>query len=135
VVDEGLLQIGQVAERTQLSIRTIRYYEELELVVPSSRTAGGFRLYTEGDVDRLRLIKHMKPLEFTLEEMRDLLKLRDQLATAGRGERRRQLSDRMQMYVEAADQRCRALRTQLATAESLAAQLRNEIHVGSAGPA
>ncbi len=132
MVDEGLLQIGQVAERTQLSIRTIRYYEEMELVVPSARTAGGFRLYTQADVERLALIKHMKPLEFSLEEMRDLLKLRDQLAAAGRGERRRRLIDRMQMYVEAAEQRCEALRAQLVTAESFAGRLREELHARSA---
>ena len=44
------MQIGEVAERTNLSLRTIRYYEEVDLVPPSARTPGGFRLYTEADV-------------------------------------------------------------------------------------
>ena len=43
-------QIGEVAERTGLSLRTIRYYEEVGLLSPSGRTAGGFRLYADSDV-------------------------------------------------------------------------------------
>jgi MerR family transcriptional regulator, copper efflux regulator len=42
---DGLMQIGQVAERTGLSLRTIRWYGQEGLVVPTSRTDGGFRLY------------------------------------------------------------------------------------------
>lgn len=71
------MQIGEVAERTGLSLRTIRYYEEVGLVVPSARSQGGFRLYAEPDVDRLQLIKRMKPLGFQLDEMRDLLAILD----------------------------------------------------------
>jgi DNA-binding transcriptional MerR regulator len=67
------LQIGEVAARTELSIKTIRHYDEVGLVVPSARSAGGFRLYTTGDVDRLLAIRRMKPLGFSLDEMRQLL--------------------------------------------------------------
>jgi DNA-binding transcriptional MerR regulator len=70
---EVQLQIGLVAERTELSIRTIRHYDEVGLVTPSARSSGRYRLYTEDDVDRLRTIRRMKPLGFTLEEMRQLL--------------------------------------------------------------
>jgi MerR family transcriptional regulator, copper efflux regulator len=73
-------QIGEVAEAVGLSLRTIRYYEEVGVVPPSGRTAGGFRLYTDGDIERLLLVKQMKPLDFSLEEMRDLLQTRDRLA-------------------------------------------------------
>ena len=73
------VQIGDVAERTGLSLRTIRWYEEVGLVPPSARTSGGFRLYTDADIERLELVKRMKPLDFTLEEMRDLLTTVDQL--------------------------------------------------------
>ena len=45
----GLLQIGQVAERTGLSLRTIRFYEENGLVIPTARSEGGFRLYSENE--------------------------------------------------------------------------------------
>ena len=64
------MQIGQVAERTELSIKTIRHYDEVGLVTPSERSAGGFRLYTEADVQRLLVIRRMKPLGFSLEEMK-----------------------------------------------------------------
>lgn len=66
-------QIGEVAARTELSIKTIRHYDEVGLVVPSARSAGNFRLYTSHDVDRLLAIRRMKPLGFTLEEMSRLL--------------------------------------------------------------
>ena len=69
----GQLQIGEVAERTGLSMRTMRHYEEDGLVAPSARSDGGFRLYTEDDIARLHAIRRMKPLGFTLEEMRELL--------------------------------------------------------------
>ena len=67
------MHIGAVAERTELSIRTLRHYDEVGLVPPSARSEGGFRLYTEADVERLRTIRRMKPLGFTLDEMRQLL--------------------------------------------------------------
>ncbi|MGH3726282.1 MAG: MerR family transcriptional regulator [Mycobacterium sp.] len=77
--DNANMQIGQVAARTELSIRTIRHYDEVGLVTPSARSTGGFRLYTESDVERLLLIRRMKPLDFTLTEMRDLLDAIDTL--------------------------------------------------------
>ena len=67
------MKIGEVAERTGLSLRTIRHYDETGLVVPSARTVGGFRMYTEVEVARLLVIKRMKPLGYSLEEMADLL--------------------------------------------------------------
>lgn len=70
----GTLQIGELAERTGLSQRTIRHYDEVGLL-PASRTEGGFRVYTETDIHRLGHIKAMKPLGFTLEEMAELLHL------------------------------------------------------------
>ena len=68
------MQIGELAERTGLSQRTIRHYDEVGLL-PASRTEGGFRVYTERDVERLTHIKRMKPLGFSLEEMAELLEL------------------------------------------------------------
>jgi DNA-binding transcriptional MerR regulator len=56
------MQIGQAAARTELSITTIRHYDAAGLVTPSARSAGGFRLYTEADVERLLVIRRMKPL-------------------------------------------------------------------------
>lgn len=77
------VHIGEVVERTGLSHRTIRYYEEMGLISPSARTDGGFRLYEEADIKRLLLIKPMKPLGFTVEEMGQLLEALDALQVRG----------------------------------------------------
>lgn len=74
---ERTFQIGEAAERAELSLRSVRYYEEMGLVAPEARTAGGFRLYTDEHVHRLQLIRRMKPLGFKLNEMRELLDARD----------------------------------------------------------
>ncbi|MEX2291548.1 MAG: MerR family transcriptional regulator [Mycobacteriales bacterium] len=122
--DAAHVQIGDVAERTGLSLRTIRWYEEVGLVPPSARTSGGFRLYTDGDIERLELVKRMKPLDFTLEEMRDLLTTVDQLDDpATPAAQQSALRERLVMYRELADQRVEALRTQLAHAEIFAKSL------------
>lgn len=126
-MDRKMHQIGEAAEAVGLSLRTIRHYEEIGLVPPSGRTTGGFRLYTEEDIERLRLVKHMKPLEFSLEEMRDLLSVRDRLAERVEDdEDRLKLVERMAMYAEAAEQRCDKLRDQLESAEDMATMLRRE---------
>ncbi len=119
-------QIGEVAERTGLSLRTIRYYEEMGLVQPSSRTTGGFRLYSETDVSRLMLIKRMKPLDFTLEEMREVLGILDSLDAEGEQDQG-QAVERLGMYHAAALTRVETLQQQLETAEEFAADLRREI--------
>ena len=116
----GLLQIGQVAERTGLSLRTIRFYEENGLVVPTARSEGGFRLYSDDDVARLEVIKRMKPLGFRLEEMQELLTL---LADLAERPDDAALTDRLRMFHEAATARVLALREQLAVAEGFATDL------------
>ena len=83
---DRLLQIGQVAERIGLSLRTVRYYEEMGLLPPAQRSEGGFRLYTDEHVDRLQLIKGMKPLGFSVQEMRELLDARDVLRNGAAAE-------------------------------------------------
>ena len=79
MIDEHY-RIGEVADSVGLSLRTIRYYEEVGLVTPSGRTEGGFRLYTNSDVDRLRLVKAVKPVGMSLETMGELLEAADQVA-------------------------------------------------------
>jgi DNA-binding transcriptional MerR regulator len=121
-------QIGEVAERTGLSLRTIRYYEEMGLISPSTRSQGGFRLYTDGDVARLELIKQMKPLDFSLEEMRDLLETMDRIDAPATGpDEREHLLGRLVMYQSAVEERRESLRSQLQVAERFADSLRREV--------
>ncbi len=88
--DIRTMHIGELAERTGLLLRTIRHYDDVGILPAASRTEGGFRVYTEGDVERLLLIRRMKPLGFTLEEMQELLDVTDAL-DAERDQRRREL--------------------------------------------
>ncbi|KXO98268.1 MerR family transcriptional regulator [Tsukamurella pseudospumae] len=119
-----LLQIGQVAEATGLSLKTIRHYDEVGLVTPSERSPGGFRLYTSTDVDRLLVIRRMKPLGFTLEQMRDLLAALDTLADdAATDAVRADAEVFVDQCSDSAQQRCAELRTQLAIAEEFASTL------------
>ena len=120
-----LMQIGQVADRTGLSLRTIRFYEENGLVIPTARSEGGFRLYSENEVARLEVIKRMKPLGFSLEEMQELLTLLADL-DSGTGDRA-QLVDRLRMFHQAATARVTALKEQLAVAEGFAESLVDQI--------
>ena len=69
------MHIGELAERTGLSLRTIRHYDEVGLLPATARTDGGFRVYSEDDFERLMVIKQMKPLGFSLEEMAEILGL------------------------------------------------------------
>lgn len=89
----GTMHIGAVAEQTELSLRTLRHYDEVGLLRPSARTPGGFRLYTEDDVERLLLIRRMKPLGFTLDQMGELLSLIDSLASSPDDEAQAQLDE------------------------------------------
>lgn len=125
------MQIGEVAARTELSLRTIRHYEETGLVIPSARSQGGFRLYTEADVARLMVIRRMKPLGFTLEQMRDLLEATDRLDSDQlTPDERKELLERVRTYEQDATEQVERLRVQLARAEEFAGTLRGRLARG-----
>lgn len=69
--------IGQVAERTGFSASALRYYEGLGLVVPTTRTESGYRLYDDGALGRLTFIARAKQLGCSLEEISELLDIWD----------------------------------------------------------
>ncbi|MDP3967487.1 MAG: MerR family transcriptional regulator [Nocardioides sp.] len=117
------VQIGEVAASTGLSLRTIRYYEEVGLVTPSARSTGGFRLYAAADVDRLELVKRMKPLDFSLDDMRDLLRVVDALDAGPTSEERRELLERLHGLHGEAAERVESLRRKLTVAEQFADSL------------
>ena len=68
-----LLQVGELAKQTGLSIRTLRYYGEIGLLVPSHRTEAEYRLYSEADIARLQQILSLRQLGFALKEIRECL--------------------------------------------------------------
>src|ERR687898_680935 len=72
--DVPCLQIGEVADRTGVTQRTLRFYEERGLLKPPSRMDGGFRLYSENDVARVEQIKRLQNLlGLTLAEIKDMV--------------------------------------------------------------
>lgn len=77
------MHIGELADRTGLSLRTIRHYDDVGLLPATARTEGGFRVFSENDFDRLVVIKQMKPLGFSLEEMAEILSLLATPETSG----------------------------------------------------
>ncbi len=71
------LQIGSVASRCGLSVDTIRFYEKQGLIGKPARSQGGFRLYEEDAVERLSFVTRAQTLGFSLDEIRELLLLRN----------------------------------------------------------
>ncbi|HEX6840725.1 MAG TPA: helix-turn-helix domain-containing protein [Stellaceae bacterium] len=67
--------IGAASERSGCAIETIRYYERIGLVPKPSRNASRYRVYSPGDVQRLVFIRRARELGFSLDEIRDLLRL------------------------------------------------------------
>jgi MerR family copper efflux transcriptional regulator len=118
------MHIGELADKTGLSLRTLRHYDEVGLVSASGRSEGGFRLYTQTDYDRLILIRRMKPLGFSLEEMADLLRIIDTLAAPEEPGDATQLRTQLDAFIADAGERREKLRSQLAMADEFLDLLR-----------
>lgn len=70
---DRLLRVGELAQETGKTSRAIRFYEELDLLVPTERTAGGFRMYHPDAVMRIHWIDRLQELGFSLQEVRKFL--------------------------------------------------------------
>jgi DNA-binding transcriptional MerR regulator len=70
-----VLRIGELARQTGVKVVTIRYYEQVGLLSPPQRTAGNYRMYSREDARRLHFIRRCRDLGFSLEQVRDLLRL------------------------------------------------------------
>jgi len=78
--NEAYLQIGEVAERTGVTQRTLRFYEEKGLLKPPTRMDGGFRLYSEQDVKRVKQIRRLQDLlGVSLAEIKDMVDAEEML--------------------------------------------------------
>src|SRR4051794_6456580 len=72
------LAIGELAKATGTKVVTIRYYEQAGLLPPPPRTAANYRAYGLDHLNRLRFIRRCRDLGFTLDQVRDLLRLSSQ---------------------------------------------------------
>ena len=72
--DTARYQIGEVAERTGVTQRTLRFYEEKKLLSPAERMEGGFRLYSDQDIEHIELIKRLQNLlNLSLAEIKEMV--------------------------------------------------------------
>jgi DNA-binding transcriptional MerR regulator len=70
------MQIGKLAKTAGVSVQTVRFYERQGLLPDPGRTDSGYRRYAEGQVRQLRFIRQAKALGFSLEEIREILRMR-----------------------------------------------------------
>ena len=71
------MQIQELAQHTGVSATTIRYYESIGLLPQPERRANGYREYNEADMDRVRLVAGARNLDLSLDDIREILALRD----------------------------------------------------------
>jgi DNA-binding transcriptional MerR regulator len=71
------VRIGQLATRTGIPVRTIRFYEQSGLLPPPPRTSAGYRDYDDSAVNRLRFVRAAQSLDLSLAEIAEVLRIRD----------------------------------------------------------
>lgn len=114
-IPEGLIKIGEFARLADTNLRTLRYYEELGLLLPAARSEGGFRYYRPTDVNRVRLVWDLQQLGLQLEQIADLVGRRPD------GETHEELQARVRHALEEHE---RLLRDRIAQLESQRTRVR-----------
>ncbi len=111
------MRIGELAEQVGVNPKTVRYYEDIGVLPEPERTPSGYRVYDEADVDRLVFVKTAQRLGMTLDEVKEILALRD------RGEQPcsyvRDVLRRERAHIDQRITELQALRSELATLEEL----------------
>lgn len=72
------MRIGELAKQTGTSVQALRFYERSGLLPRPTRTAAGYRVYAAGDLRRVELVRQAKRLGFSLDEIKRILRLRQQ---------------------------------------------------------
>lgn len=75
---ESQLNIGELAQKVGVTPSMVRYYEEIGLLPAAARADNGYRVYGQEDVERLKFIQRAKALDFNLDEIQEILELREQ---------------------------------------------------------
>ncbi len=106
-LDPALLTTGDMARRSQTTVRTVRFYEEVGVLEPAARTSGGHRLFPESELDKLMSVTAMRDAGLSLDEIKHLLGAR---ASEGCGaEAARRVRDALAGHIEAMTRRIAAL--------------------------
>ena len=93
--------IGELARRTSVSRDTVRFYERERLLPPPRRTTSGYRLYGSEDISRVAFIRHAQAIGLSLDDIRELLRIR-QLDTP---EECRRVAERLRARMQALEQK------------------------------
>ena len=72
-----MFSINEASRKSGVSTQTIRYYERIKLLPPAKRAENGYRIYDDADVERLQFIRRARALDFALNEITEILALRD----------------------------------------------------------
>ena len=126
----ALLTVRDAAERLNVTPRTLKYYEERGLVSPS-RSEGRYRLYDEHDLEQFSRILRLRALGFSLHGITEMLKR--PLEQAGEGRRRysqeslQQIADALARQIETLDTRIAAVRRELKEAQTVRAELADDL--------
>lgn len=122
-----VMQIGEVAARTALSLRSLRHWEEVGLLRPSGRTEGGFRLYTQADVEKIMVIRRMKTLGFTLEQMSAAMRDIETLRSPDSADLHAGARDRLAGILADAAERRQKLELQVSMADEFITELNQQL--------
>lgn len=106
------MKIGELAQRSDCLVETIRYYERIGILMPPERLANNYRSYDERHAERLVFVRHCRALDMTLDEIKVLLEFRDHPARDCVG-----VNDLLDKHIEHVVER-------IATLSSLETQLR-----------
>ncbi len=112
----AIISIGDAAKAAGLTVKTIRYYEEISLIPKAGRTnggahTGGNRVYTEADVGRLRFIHHARLFGLALADIRELLALADSKGCPGKQPEYREILGRQLREIDERVRHLLGLRT------------------------
>ena len=107
------MSIGELAKQTGVKIVTIRYYEQIGVLLPPIRTPSNYRAYSPQHTQRLRFIRRCRDLGFSLDEVRDLLRLSSE-----------EFSPSCAEVCQIADRHLHAIEEKLAQLKRMASELR-----------
>jgi len=115
-----MFQVGEVSRTLGINPQTLYFYERIGLIPPPERTAAGYRLFSQSDMERLAFIVQVKALGLSLDEIKDILALKDgrSLTCQAVHERLRQKLDAIEQQI----QQLQALHDQLTPLVNYCAQ-------------
>lgn len=122
-----LERVGEIADRLGVSPRTIKYYEELGLIQPETRSQGGFRLYGKEEVQQLERILRLKSIGYSLAAIRELLATRNAAQEADKVTVISDTMERLKNREWEVTERIQQMRKDLKRAEAWREELRRDI--------